>query len=317
MDYLKPPLSIEQQIRKLIQRGLQIDDVRQASDYLATIGFYRLSAYFIPFEDTRNTQVEHAFATDTNFDDILRLYIFDRKLRLLVLEALERVEVAVRTLWANALAEATSDPHAYMEASHFKAPLEHLNQLNKTANDLGKSSERFVQHYQKKYRAPFLPPIWAMAETLSFGALSRWYANTKDNQVKKKVSDALGIPNVQLMDGILDSLTQVRNTAAHHSRLWNREFIKRQPYLKKLANALVTHQSRDKNNQPQTQMDNHLYNNLVVLCHILHRITPASHWPERLTELVTTLDTPHQKAMGFPEGWTKFPFWRQRIKLSR
>ena len=121
MDYDKTPLTTKQHIEQLKQRGLVINNESHASQYLTTIGYYRLSAYFVPFEkpsDAANTR-NHNFKDNADFENVLALYIFDRKLRLIVMEAIERIEVAVRTKWANALAEQTDDPHAFMQASNF------------------------------------------------------------------------------------------------------------------------------------------------------------------------------------------------------
>src|ERR671924_107727 len=106
MRYAKPSLSIAEQAALILERGLLCDNPARLQKYLRTIGYYRLSAYWLPFEipsrhpGSRN----HRFRPDTTFDQVLGLYIFDRNLRILVMEALERIEVAVRTSWANALA---------------------------------------------------------------------------------------------------------------------------------------------------------------------------------------------------------------------
>lgn len=75
------------------QRGLLLRDRERAARYLRHIGYYRLSAYVRSFEDSERDRLR----ADASFDDVLALYIFDRKLRLVILDALERVEVSVRT----------------------------------------------------------------------------------------------------------------------------------------------------------------------------------------------------------------------------
>lgn len=306
--YQKPPLDIPAQIQKLKQRGLVIDDETRAASYLTRIGFYRLSAYFIPFEDLTNAAVEHAFLRDTHFDQILNLYIFDRKLRLLLLESFERLEVAIRGLWSNALTMETGDAHAYMRSEYFSSYREHLKQLNKAATDLAESNEAFVKHYQQKYNEPALPPTWAMVETLTLSALSRWYKNTGSNRVKTQVADALGIRTVALMDSILEAITVVRNTAAHHSRCWNRRFIKPLPNIKNLSQSLQATQAG--------RLDNHLYNYLVVITHMMKAIHPSTSWQTRLTRELLTLQTHQQRAMGFPENWQTMLFWQDAVTVA-
>lgn len=350
--YQKPPLSLAEQIQKLKHRGLVINDDALATSCLSTIGFYRLSAYFIPFEDKNNTVVQHAFLPGTNFDQILFLYVFDRRLRLLILEALERIEVAVRTGWTNALTTSTGDSHAYMKSEYFKNPHEHLKHLNRVTSDVLDSKEQFVSSYRKKYVKPFLPPTWAVAETLSFGGLSLWYSNTQNNHVKKQVSDSFNIPTVELMEGVLEALTVLRNICAHHARCWNREYVKRLPLLKRLRNTLAINKVETSHkdylrslgnvlgkikNAPEvdnlmdairrgevtiptqtvTQMDNRLYNHLVVISHMMKAIQPTTSWQARLVSEILTLEPHQQTAMGFPDNWQTMPFWEGAIKQAQ
>lgn len=59
------------------------------------------------------------FREGTAFDDVLDLYVFDRALRLLVMDALERVEVAVRAAMTDHMSATYADPHWYVDARHF------------------------------------------------------------------------------------------------------------------------------------------------------------------------------------------------------
>lgn len=310
MHYPKVPLSLAKQIQKLRIRGLDVDNEPRAQSYLATIGYYRLSAYFLPFEDKSNTQVSHAFKPGTQFDDVLRLYAFDRKLRLMVMEALERIEVAVRALWGNALTLKTGQAHAYLQATHFKDPWKHQKNLGKVASDLSESRETFVIHYKGKYDNPFMPPTWMMAETLSFGALSHWFANTADNGVKKEVAKALGLPSVEIAESVLHCLTLVRNTCAHHSRLWNRQFAMALPYIKRLKDHLVMLQTTSEQGQIQRQPSKRLYNYLVVINHLMCNLQPASSWPVRLAQHLATLPAVFHPDLGLPNDWQQSPLWR-------
>ncbi len=90
MNYTKPPLLYAEQLKLLTGRGLIINDVISAELYLQHISYYRLSAYMIPFQGKKDV-----FNADTTFEKIVDLYVFDRELRLLVLDAIERIEIAV------------------------------------------------------------------------------------------------------------------------------------------------------------------------------------------------------------------------------
>ena len=100
-NFAKPAKTFEEQVQLLQLRGMIVDDVKEAIFYLQHLNYYRLSAYWLDFELDHAT---HQFKPDTNFKDVLKLYIFDRELRLLVLDGIERIEVSVRSQWAYYLA---------------------------------------------------------------------------------------------------------------------------------------------------------------------------------------------------------------------
>lgn len=93
LTYDKPALSLNGIVGRLVERGLDVPDPDRARRYLRHLGYYRLSPYTIPFQQG---SPDHIYRAGTTFDDVLDLYVFDRALRLLVMDALERVEVAVR-----------------------------------------------------------------------------------------------------------------------------------------------------------------------------------------------------------------------------
>lgn len=97
MRYNKQPLTIQEQLQKLQSRGLNFDDEELAKAYLSNISYYRLRAYTYPFQDNENPEADHRFKqNDIKFSDIIDLYCFDRRLRNLMFNAIEKIEIAVR-----------------------------------------------------------------------------------------------------------------------------------------------------------------------------------------------------------------------------
>ena len=99
-----------------------VSDHARAARVLQHINYYRLRAYWLSFEDIPATSLlgeGHVFKSGTDFDKVVGLYVFDRQLRLLLLEAIERVEIAMRTHWAQVLAERHGS-HAYLDKNLFK-----------------------------------------------------------------------------------------------------------------------------------------------------------------------------------------------------
>ena len=92
--FSKPATTYAQQIALLQERGMIIETLAEAECYLQHLNYYRLGAYWLPFEADHTT---HQFKSEIRFSDVLNYYIFDRELRLLVLDAIERVEVSVRS----------------------------------------------------------------------------------------------------------------------------------------------------------------------------------------------------------------------------
>lgn len=312
--YNKFPKTPHQHIEQLTSRGLNFNelDAERALRYLTHIGYYRLSAYFIPFEIFDEDQKRnHQFQAETHFDQILDLYIFDRKLRMLVMEAIERIEVSVRANWSNAMSlseqdKNQQDAHAYMKPSLFKSPWQHQKNLSRVVSEIADSEEQSIKHYKNTYVEPFLPPTWVMVETLTFGGLSQWYANTKSTEVKKVVAKVIGLPTIEITESVLQSLSLVRNICAHHGRLWNRQLVKQLPYIRKLKQHLVVEEVISAKGEVQHQPSRKLFNYLLVINHLMNCIQPNTSWSQRLDELMETLSKDLHPEMGLPENWYGF-----------
>lgn len=296
MKFNKPPLSYQDQLEHLEQRGLIVTDRQQAVHYLAHLNYYRLSAYLLPFEQDHAT---HKLKPNVSFDQVLNLYIFDRELRLLVLDAIERVEVSVRTQLAYNLAH-QHGTHAHLNAALFKAKWNHARNMSNLQREVGQSREIFIRHLMNKYDEP-LPPIWAVVEIMTFGQLSKWYANLSSGADRNKVAHSYDMDEINLVS-FLHHLSTVRNVCAHHSRLWNREFTFTFKHPRKRPNILLTEMNIQEHGSKR------LYNTLVMLAYFMDITCPGHHWKKRLIKLIEEhqIDT---HPMGFPENWHDKPIW--------
>lgn len=119
MADLKPWKTMADQLALLKSRGLQVDDETAALDYLARIGYYRLSGYWYPLREidkaesaAQNKPIRtDNFIANSHFEDVVKLYVFDKRLRLLALDALERIEMAIRVDVAHLLGEQDTCAH--------------------------------------------------------------------------------------------------------------------------------------------------------------------------------------------------------------
>ena len=312
MRYSKPALSIPEQAQLLLDRGLICPDRQRLEAYLSNIGYYRLSAYLLPFEhpSSNGGSRNHQFLPGTTFEQVLNLYVFDRKLRLLVMEAIERIEVAARTRWASAMA-LRHGAHAHMNSGLFKNPWQHATDIARVSKELQDSNETFVAHYRKKYTEPYLPPIWAVVETMTLGGLSRWIASTSDNQVKREVARALGMPTIEILEQVLHALTPMRNICAHHARMWNRRFILLLPNIKRLRGQLITETNTTASGETQESLTREIYNFLVVIHYLMRQINLGTSWGERMVQHIQLLSVEQQRAMGFPADWETRQPWAE------
>ena len=177
MLYTKKPLTVDEQIDRLEQRGLNFSDRKLARNYLQSISYYRLRAYTFPFQDN-DLDADHEFLEDDiDFSDIIDLYVFDRRLRSLVFNELEKIEVAIRTQLSLVYSNKSQDPFWYLDKSWFSRTSEDgfSSLIDDVTDDVERSNEDFIKHYKTKYDSPEMPPTWMSLEVVSFGTLSQMY----------------------------------------------------------------------------------------------------------------------------------------------
>jgi len=309
----KPPLSIDEHMRQWTNRGLLINDLPRTRHYLSVISYYRLSAYTLPFQ---LGNPEHHFIAGSTFDDVLDLYIFDRQLRLLMLDAIERIEVALRARMTNVLAE-NHGSHAYLKKDIFdtRYQLEWLlEQIRKKCTD--SQAETFLKHYRAKYSQPELPPIWMVMEILTFKEVSVLFSQLRIRKDKQAIASFWGLPDTVLKSWFR-ALSDLRNICAHHARTWNREFGSRPVVPRKKPDRWpnLDRPLSDSRIDPTRR----LYFFLTLIEILLKKINPGTSWHERLLDLLESHPKISKAHMGMPENWADDPFWgfqdRKRVNL--
>lgn len=315
----KPAHTIDQQLELLRQRGLVITDEGRARHYLANISYYRLSAYTRPFYVPR--EQTHRFLPGTTFDQVLALYIFDRELRILLLDAIERIEVALRAQMTNTLAE-HHGAHGYTDPGIFDDRYNHVWLMDKLKNEAeSRDVETFVEHYRKKYgAAPKQPPVWMTMELLTFKEVSRLFGALRHKQDTQRISQHFCWPDTVLRSWFR-TLSDLRNLCAHHARIWNREFgsfplIPRKPPKgwAQIPLGVFVHQY-----DPLAQIEpqRRFYMQLVVIETLMRVVCPESEWSLRLLQLLDQHPHVSRRHMGFPDGWEQQAFWQPVIERSQ
>jgi abortive infection bacteriophage resistance protein len=297
MEYSKPPISLDEQIKKLSDRGLIIDSPAKAKETLSNISYYRLRAYTYPFQD--NSNPNHPFIFSVSFDDIIALYEFDHKLRLLVFDALEKIEIALRTKIIYYMSMSYKGSW-FENSSLFRNHFRFVKDSEKLNKEIHRSQETFIKHYKTKYSNPANPPAWMSLEVTSMGLLSKFFENIKMCPEKKIIAKEFGLKNPKILESWMHTFTNLRNICAHHGRLWNRRFTTVPAMPRNTVYAFIEETSKKKNK---------IYNVICCIHYLLNIIKPHFDLP---TKLKTLFDTTHLitlSEMGFPENWEKEKFW--------
>ena len=224
--YTKPALTAVQQVELLKSRGLIVSNLAEAERFFTSHSYYRFSAYTFVFEAKSHAGKRlHTFIPGTTFERVRDVYLFDQALRFLTMQAMECLEISLRTRLCLELTNYNGDGHFYLNPRFFSSSSIHKTFLDKCAEIAIQSQETFMVHYRNNYDSPMLPPLWMMVEVLSFGQVSMFFDNLRMSQ-QKVISQKFSLPP-QTMASWFASLAYTRNLCAHYSRLWNRHFTKR------------------------------------------------------------------------------------------
>ena len=312
----KPPLTYEKQVELLLSRGLIVTDRKRAERHLDNISYYRLSAYMLPYKKKENGIIIDAFKEGTTWDDIYDLYVFDRKLRLLVFDDIERLEVAIRTQIIYQLSHKYGS-HWQDNAHIFNPPREVTLRDGRTITiDVYREiqshikeqlhsnrAEVFIQHYHNKYGTPENPPSWMSVEIMYFNHLSKICTGLKNRADINGIASYFALPPKTFCSW-LHTMNYVRNICAHHSRLWNRD-LNIVPEKLSFSKRLVWI------NTPDTAKRSKNYYFFCMINYMLQVANPTSQFKSKLKELleeyknVISLDS-----MGFPKGWEEEKMWK-------
>ena len=130
MRYTKQYSSPSELLVILENRGLDCSDTENAKHILRSIGYYRLSGYLYPF--LKVPKSEHIYKSDRTLGKVLSLYEFDRELRLLLFNQIERIEIAVRSAITNIACEETEDVFWISKSEYFaNSDIQSNNQVSK------------------------------------------------------------------------------------------------------------------------------------------------------------------------------------------
>ncbi|WP_397596992.1 Abi family protein [Silanimonas sp.] len=328
MSYEKPWKSYSDQLDQLIARGLGVTDRSKALDCLERIGYYRLSGYWFAFRQRsaacvvlgsngrkpERVRVESLalddFKPGASFQAAVDLYVFDKRLRLLALDALERIEVALRVDVSHTLGKLDPFAHLNPELLHecFSQKVDqktgltpHHQWLARQAQLTLRSKEEFVRHHRQRYGLPMA--VWVACELWDFGALSTLYGGLRQAE-QDAIAQRYGIDDGRVFASWLRCLNYLRNVCAHHSRLWNRNMVD-QPKLPPVSNTPWLRHFKDNSHALAR-----CYLPLCLTRALLRTIHPQSTWASRVEAQLGAFPSVGHLGldlggMGAPPDWSQ------------
>lgn len=300
----KPALTKEQQLQQLKDRGLHFSNDAIALKYLSHISYYRLGEYWYVMQEDKE---KHIFKADSKFDDVVALYNFDAELRLLLFGVIEKIEISLRTKLIYHLSH-EFDPWWFQNFELFSDSRALVKTLFNLEEEISRTKDKTIKNHLKKHKDDQrFPPSWKSLEHTSFGSLSKLYGNLK-NTIKSKdtIAEEFGAVNHTYLPSWLQSIAQIRNFCAHHSRLWNRNLPGTVKLLPKPPNPWIRHLD----NVPKQHEFSKLYVHLCLMKYLLDTVQPNNNFGEKLVELFTKFPNVDPDALGMKPDWKQEPLWK-------
>lgn len=205
----------EELIDYLISKNVIVNDKERALKNIEKYSYYSIiNGYKAVFKDENSNYKEN-----TSFEEIFALYEFDKNIKAIFLKYTLEIEVIIKSLMANTLAE------EYGIENYLKLDNLDDNVNENLVNDFIEKIEKeiddnyikhpAIKHYKDTYG--FIPPF-VLTKILTFGAISKYYSLLKQSD-RQKISKYFKLSD-KLLRQILINLTMVRNISAHSDRLF-------------------------------------------------------------------------------------------------
>ena len=206
----------EELIDYLISKNVIVNDKEKALKNIEKYSYYSIiNGYKAVFKDENNEYKEN-----TSFEEIFALYEFDKNIKAIFLKYILEIEVVIKSLMANILAEEYG-VEEYLKAENLDATAnenvinDFIEKIEKEIDD-NYIKHPAIKHYKDTYY--FVPPF-VLTKILTFGAMSKYYSLLKQSD-RQKISKYFKLSD-KLLRQILINLTMVRNISAHSDRLYS------------------------------------------------------------------------------------------------
>lgn len=272
---MKKSTTIEEQIKILIDRGMNLDlGEEKVKEVLEDIGYFRLGFYCFPFEISYPNTKErnHKYTQDAKISNVIKLYYLDDELRNILLKYINRIEINFRTKIIYEVSNKYKDSNTWFvdPAVMEKEFIDYFNRKIYTENF--KKHNKIIKLHHKKYNDDKYAPAWKTLEFMTFGSIFEMFKKIKDETIKEKIAKKYDINSLKTFENYIRGIIEIRNKCAHGGVLFDHT----------LSCSLA--------NGPALKIDklnkNKLYSVLKVIIFVLCKISvDASKGMER--ELVT------------------------------
>lgn len=334
------PLSIPDLASKLIQNGLlcpNADERRLIEQRLHSVSYHRLEEYSWPYRNPipgSSTARTSQFKSGCTIGLIWSTYIFDRRLRMLLMDAIERFEVAWKNNVTQVLVEASGVNNPQTDLTLLpKFAATDMQGVSRMERWLKKANEAFaeckdvrIEHCRQVHGTTDVVdlPLWILMELLTFGAVRKLY-DAMDTLLQQEVATKMGA-ELGVLNGSVKLLHQVRNCCAHHSRVWNRKWSKP---CKNQQTTVPLFSEKPQESKWYCRLHNGNWKIpaqaggwlslrpadtafVFLLCgYWLNHLAHTSDWKTRVERVVQPHGSLSRNATmaGFVDGWNKHPLW--------
>ena len=276
------PTNVEQQIENLKNIGLIIEDEEKAKKFLNDVSYFRLiKAYSLGLKKKNGN-----FYPGTTFEKIVELYLFNANFRQAIFAQIEKVEVNLRCRIANYFS-VKYGVLGYENSDNFVSEEHHIQFINDINIEISRNKKApFVKNFQTNYIDGKIP-FYALVELMSFGTLSKFYKNMK-NEDKKNIAKTYGVKFIYL-ESWIENIAFIRNVCAHYGRLYNAKIPKMPSLYNKYKDMEIA--------------NNSIFSTVLCLKYLLPN---DRHWIE-FVDLISAMFDKYEdvdiKAMGFVKEW--------------
>lgn len=302
------PHNIDEQIRLLRKKGMDFsaDEEREAKGWFARISYFRLKYYWRDLLDKDDDFIE-----GSSFNNVIQRYDFDHQLRIILFDAIEIIEVALRSKVINHMSQATGNGLWYLDSSLFENKNYHEEFVYDLKYEFGRSTEPFAREYIESHSywdeesfGGDNPDAWGIIEVATFGTLSKMYKNLKSQLPQRSaIANDFGLYSAKDLTGWLEAISLMRNIVAHHSRLWNRTFGKK-------VTDPRGHRDKWLDSPLVEKQKNRPYAFIVAMLYLCNAVCPGNKIKNRILDLVKgNQNIPYQR-LGFIGKWEDNPIWK-------